>query len=72
MDFNEDYLLSDYELDDVVGGKTYTYQLMHHPTKGDYYKCVSPGRTICIGANKWDEWIKKCNERGDKLISATK
>ena len=74
MSNNEDVILTDEELDDVVGGgsgssKVYKYELKHHPTKGDYYFCTvfTDGvRTGCkgIGADRWKEFQKKVGGPG--------
>ena len=71
MSNNEDVILTDEELDDVVGGgsRVYKYELKHHPTKGDYYFCTifTDGLrtgTRGVGADKWEAFQKKVMKSG--------
>ena len=72
--YDEDVIMTEEELDDVVGGgRKFTYDLVHGP-KGDYYKCVEVDgfKRISIGADKWDKWVDLCKKRGDSLVPAAK
>ena len=68
MNETEDKLLTDEELDEIAGGRTYVYELVHGP-KGDYYKCTTTDgfKKICIGADKWDKWLERLAQNGDKI-----
>ncbi len=70
-----DSILTDEELDKVVGGNgiTYEYKLITDDPKGDYYQCniYENGNfsgTTNIGTNEWDEWVNKVTSNGDTII----
>lgn len=76
MKNNQDALLTDEELDNVVGGRTYEYEYVRDPEgKGDYYKCTTcdgdTTTTMCISVDEWDKWINNLNQ-GDTIINVGK
>ena len=69
MNDTENIILNDEELDEIAGGRSYVYEKLHDPKKGDYYKCTSTDglRKICIGADRWQEWLDKLAKNGDTI-----
>ncbi len=61
-------ILTDEELDNISGGRDYVYELIEGE-KGKYYKCTTTDgtRSICVGEDKWNEWLKILAERGDTI-----
>ncbi len=63
MSINEEEILTDEELDEVVGGngRTYYYELIHSE-KGDYYHCeiYQDGLRVgqkSVGADRWNDFV---------------
>ena len=71
----QDALLTDEELENVVGGRTYEYEYVNDTEKGDYYRCTTyddgTSTTISIPASEWDNWINNLNQ-GDTIINIGK
>ena len=70
MNENESEIITDEELDEISGGiRSYVFEKKHDPVKGDYYKCTTTDglRTLCIGADRWADWLKAVKKRGDTI-----
>ena len=65
----EDEILTEEELDGIAGGRSYVYEIIQDPKKGIYYKCTTTDglKKICIGANRWQEWLDKLAKNGDTI-----
>ena len=76
MNLKERELLTDEELDTVVGGKTYEYEFVEDTENGDFYRCNiydnDNSTTICIPANEWDKWVNSSTQTGDIFIRVGK
>ena len=74
MNNNEDFIMTEEELDNVVGGenRTYYYELKTNK-KGSYYRCliykdgVNTGKTN-IPANRWEEFLKILADNKDSAL----
>lgn len=68
MNNNEDILLTEEELDNVVGGQTYEYVYIQDGKYGPCYHCESTDGKISIDVpeKKWDIWLQR--HTGDTII----
>ena len=63
----KDSILTDEELDKVVGGFVCYYEKAYDEEIGDYYNCTTPDGTVKIPADDWADWVYKLTEQGHTI-----
>ena len=67
MNLKERELLTDEELDTVVGGTDYLYERVFDKGMGDCYRLTNDDSTVLVAVNDWEDWLKQQKEKGNTV-----
>ncbi len=69
MNKNNNDVLTDEELENVVGGATCYYEKGYDDEMGDYYLVTTPDGEVRVPANDWADWVNKLTDQGHTIES---